>query len=397
MRRRLISAALVAAVAAALSITAVTPSIAGSRSKARYAKALPDIRIGLLLAGGPYAAVADDIASGLELAILEAGRSVDRRHLVVVREDGNGDPADAATRAGGLAAAAAVDVLVGPATQGEIGGLRDVADERQIPLIVPVSSAADSTASCSPYVFHLVPSDDQVAGLLGAWVAGRKPAKRVYVLVPQDKAGRAKVAAFDRQYDAAGGALVGQESVTGSNPEFSPYLAKLRLVGADTIYAPFTETLAKTLTTEFDSLGLGKRVAFVGGEPAIATREGEIEAVDYVANLDSPANRRFRAEFAKRYGRPASAYAARGYDAGRLIIDAVRSAHGEIGQSGDFAALLAQVGFIGPRGPVRGAALEQLYIVHAPAASAPGDAELMDRVEPTAPAPADACHMPARS
>lgn len=395
MRKRLISAALAAGMAAVLALAAAPPALAGHRPKLRTAKALPDIRIGLLLASGPYAAVADDIAAGLELAILDAGRSVDRRHLVVVREDGNGAPADAATRASGLAAAEAVDVLVGPATQGEIAGLRDVADQHQIPLIVPVPGAADVTAKCSPYVFHLVPSDDQFAGLLGGWIAGRKPAKRVYVLVPQDSAGRARVAAFDRQYDGAGGALVGQETVAGSDPEFKPYLAKVRLMGADTIYAPFIGALAKTLMADFDDLGLAKQVSLIGRSRQVAAHEGEIEAVDYVASLDSPVNRRFQAEFARHYGRPASTSAARGYDAGRLIIDAVRAAHGNIGQSGDFAALLAQIGFTGPRGPVRGAALEQLYIVRAHAGSA--GMELLDRVVPAAPAPADSCHMPARS
>lgn len=397
MRWRLTSAALAAMVAATVVMTAAAPSMAAQRPKHRFTRHSPEIRIGLLLAGGAHSRVADDIAAGLEIAVLEAGRSVYRHHLVVVREDGEGSPQDAATRAAGLAAASAVDVMVGPATRDEVAGLRDVAEEHQIPLIVPVSAVADAAARCSPYVFHLVRSSDQRAGLLGAWVAGLKPAKRVYVLVPQDAAGRAEVAAFDREYDARGGGLVGQETVSGSNPEFSPYLAKLRLMNADTIYAPFAGAAAKALAADFDSLGLAKNVAFVGSKAPITAHEGGIEVVDYAPALDSPENRRFHAEFVKHYGRSPSAYAARGYDAGRMIVEAMRAAHGKIGSSGDFAALLSQVGFTGPRGPLHGATLDQLYVVrtHGPEA-APGDG-LLDRIVPNAPAPPDACHMPARS
>jgi branched-chain amino acid transport system substrate-binding protein len=397
--RRLVCVAVVAWLAATVSGVAVPPSLAGERSKPHSptAATTQDFRIGLLLAGGPHAAVADDIAAGLDLALAEAGRAVDRRHVVVVREDGNGGPADAATRAKGLALAGAVDVLVGPATRTEIPALRDAADEAQVPVIVPVPEGALAPARCSPYVFHLVPSDDQVAGLVGAWVGARKPTKRVYVLVPEDKPARADVAAFERQFEAAGGEIVGQESVSGSDPEFGPYLAKLRLVGADTIYAPFSGATAKALANDFEALGLDKHVAFVGGATGAPADNGGIRAVDYVSSLDTPENRRFRAEFAKHFGRPPSEHAARGYDAGRLIIEALRAAHEHADEAGGFASLLAQASFVGPRGTVRGAALDQVYIVGAPRPAAANGDELLDRVEPTSPAPAESCHLPARS
>lgn len=397
MRGRVTHAAFAAWLAAAAFILAAPPLLAGQSPKAsaRTAKAVPDIRIGLLLASGPHAAVADDIADGLGLAIAEAGRTVDGRHVVVIREDGNGAAGDAAQRAKGLAAAGAVDVLVGPATTTEVAALRDVADAAQVPLIMPVPGAAAAAAKCSPYVFHLVPSGDQTAGLLGAWAAGLKPAKHVYVLVPQDAAAHAQVNAFERQFEAAGGEIVGQETVSGSNPEFSAYLAKLRLVGADTMYAPFTGALAKALAADYQALGLAKRVAFIGTEaPPLADSIG---AADYMPILNTAENHRFRTEFVKRFGRPASTHAARGYDAGRAIVEALHATHGRIEQAGGFATMLTQVSFTGPRGPVRGASLSQLYIVRTGAQTDPPADQLLDLATPAAPAPADACHAPARS
>lgn len=401
MRRRLVYAALAGWLVASATMGAASPSVAGQHAKslaARPVKAVnpSDIRIGLLLASGPHAAEADDIAAGLDLALSETGRAVNGRHLVVIREDGNGATQDAATRAKGLAAASAVDVLVGPATRDELAGLRDVADTAQVPLIVPVPAAGAAAVKCSRYVFHLVPSDDQTAGLLGSWVGALKPAKHVYVLVPQDAGGRAEVATFERQVEAVGGEIVGQESVSGANPDFSPYLAKLRLMGADALYAPFTGAAATSLAADYQSLGLAKGVAFMGGaSPAAA--QGAIYAADYMPILSTAENHRFRAEFAKRLGRPASEHAARGYDAGRAIIEALRATHGSIEQAGGFAAVLAQVSFNGPRGPVRGAALNQVYIVRAGARTDPPADQLLDVAVPASPAPDDACHGPARS
>jgi branched-chain amino acid transport system substrate-binding protein len=373
-------------------------SLAGER-KPHPPKVLmhQDLRIGLLLAGGPHAAAADDIAAGLDLALAETGRTVDRRHLVVVREDGEGGPTDAAARARALAAAAAVDVFVGPATRTELPALRDAADEAQVPLIVPVAEGALAPQHCSPYVFHLVPADDQVAGLVGAWAGGHTPAKHAYVLVPDDKAARANVASFERQYEAAGGEIVGQESVSGSDPDFSPYLAKLRLVGADTIYAPFTGAPAKALASDFKSLGLESHVTVIGGAAGPAAIGDGIRAVDYVPGLDTPENQHFRAEFAKHFGRAPSPEAARGYDAGRMIVEAMRTAHGQTEREGGLAALLAQVSFVGPRGSVRGGTLEQLRVVVGEPAGGPAGEKLLGRIEPTSPAPADSCHAPARS
>jgi branched-chain amino acid transport system substrate-binding protein len=403
--RRLICAAVVAWLAATVSGIAVSsPSLAGERkphsSKALSHQALTrqDLRIGLLLAGGPHAVVADDIAAGLDLALSEANRTAGGRHLVVVREDGDGGPLDSAARAQALAAAAAVDVFIGPATRTELPALREAAADVHLPLIVPVAEGALAPQHCSPYVFNLVPADDRVAGLVGAWIggggAGRRPAARhAYVLVPDDKAARANVAAFERQFEAAGGEIVGEESVSGSDPEFSAYLAKLRLVGADTMYAPFTGASAQALASDFKSLGLDSRVTVVGGAAGPAAASDGVRAVDYVPGLDTPENQKFRAAFEKRFGRAPSPEAARGYDAGRMIIEALRTAHGQAEQEAGLPALLAQVSFAGPRGTVRGGSLEQLSIVGGDAA---GD-KFLGRIAPTSPAPADSCHAPARS
>jgi len=358
----------------------------------------PDIRIGLLLAGGAVAAASDDMAAGVAMAFADVGGRVHGRKLDVVRADGDGTADAAAALARRLAAAPGVDVFVGPATAAEMPALQAAAAAARTPLIVPASGAAlAAVATCSPYVLHLAPAGDQVAGQLGSWLGAQQPPRHVYVLAPSGNGGRAEAAAFKRQFEAAGGELVGEEYVSGATPDFSPYFAKLRLVGADALYAPFSGASAEALTKQYGDAGLAKRIGLIG--PAVtATADGEaISAVDYVATLDTPENRRFRSEFTRRYGRPPSQEAARGYDAGRLIVEGLKHIQGHTDDRERLAAALAGASFTGPRGPIHadhriGAALDRLYIVRA---RAHGDArayELLDRVTAAAvPAAADGC------
>lgn len=364
----------------------------------------PDIRVGLLLAGGRYAALSADIADGLSLALAEVGQVVRGHRIVVVRSDGDGSPADAAERGRGLLADKGVDVFVGPAAPVAMPALRDLADGKRIPLVVPIPGAAVLAAvACSPYVVHLAPGGDQVAGPLGSWVrAQTTPVKQVYLLAPEDAAARSQVAAFKRNFVAAGGEVVGEEYVSQSNPDFSPYLAKLRLMGADSVYAPFTGDAAVVFFRQYEALGMAKqRVALMGATALQAGPEGgAIGAVDYVPALDTPENRRFQLEFAKAFGRPPSEHAARGYDAGRLIVEALRATGGRADDPDTFAGQLAAVSFIGPRGPVRAdprrtAAVDHVYIVRTRDGDEGPRYELLDRVAPGS-AGASICTAPPR-
>ena len=358
-----------------------------------------DIRIGLLLTGGASAELSDDIATGLAMALADAGGRVNGRKLDIVRADGDGSADAAPALMRRLAAAEpGIDVFVGPATAGEIPSLQAAAAAVHIPLLVPVAaSSAAAAASCSPYVLQLAPAGDQMAGQLGSWIATQRPARQVYLLAPSANGGRAEAAAFKRQFEAAGGEIVGEEYVSGATPDFSPYFAKLRLVGADTMYAPFSGAAAVALANQYDEAGLAKRIGLLGLRVPREIRSEAISAVDYVATLDTPENHRFRSEFARRYGHAPSEQAARGYDAGRIIVEGLKHVQGHTEDRERLAAALAATTFSGPRGPVHagrriGTPLDELYVVRTRGGDAPST-ELLARVTVAVAVPAagDAC------
>lgn len=346
------------------------------------------IRLGLLLAGGRHAAASEDIAAGVALAVAEANDRVGGRKIAVLREDASRQAGDTVDKARRLIAAGA-DLLIGPARPADVPGLRDLVDSERVPLVVPVPGAtALAQLKCSPFVLHLSPAEDQIAAPLGSWVGARKTAKRLYLLAPDEGPARETVAAFKKSFVAAGGEIVGEEYVSAPNPDFFPYLAKLRLMDADSVYALFQGEPAGLFARQVESMGLAKRVA-VFGPGLIAGVNPEKAAVtgafDYIPSLDTAENRSFREAFSRLFARLPTEHAARGYDAARAALEALEATGGRTDDRDELAATLARVWFIGPRGPIRAdprrpSMPERLYIVRAEEGSNGTTYEVLDRV-----------------
>lgn len=403
MRRVAFRGAALALAAGAVALAAVgfvaaqadsPAATASSRSEASDGAA--PVRIGVLLAGGRHAAASEDIAAGVELALAEAREATGGQQLEVLREDAADRPGAAAERARRLIAAGAT-VLIGPATPREVAALRDVAHAAKVPLIVPVPGAAALALKCSPYVLHLAAAGEQVSGPLAAWIGARRAAKRIYLLAPDDSAAREMVTAFKRNFAASGGEIAGEEYVSAPNPDFTPYLAKLRLMEADAVYALFTGIAAGTFAQQLDALGLATRVALFSAGPVDGVKAAVVTgALDYVPTLDTPRNRHFRDGFARLFGRLPTEHAARGYDAGRLIVEAAAIAEDPFDRE-DFAAALTAVSFVGPRGPIRAdprrpAGPDRLYIVRSHEGEGGPVYEVIDHV--AAGGSADVCATP---
>ena len=78
--------------------------------------------------------------------------------------------------------------------------------------------------------------------------------------------------------------------------------------------------------------------------------EGIITALHYVPTLESAENQAFVAAFKAETDRLPSEFAVQGYDAGRALVEAVKSG---ASTSEELAAALANVDYVGPRGPLK--------------------------------------------
>ncbi len=111
----------------------------------------------------------------------------------------------------------------------------------------------------------------------------------------------------------------------------------------------------------------------IGAEAAIGIKFGTF----WDASFDNAANKRFVADFQKKYGRLPTPYAAQGYDTARLIGSALKAVGGDMKKMDAFRKALEEAKFESVRGKFQFAAnhhpIQDWYMFEVvPASEAPG-------------------------
>jgi branched-chain amino acid transport system substrate-binding protein len=320
------------------------------------------VRIGVVLASGP---VSQEIANGLAMALDENGPVIAGRPIHLLREDSSGNPEVAVERARKLIESDGVDVLVGPVTSPEALALRDVAEAARVPLVVPEAPVnAITGAKCSRFLVRVSYANSQLAAALAGYLASGRKLPRIYMIAADDAPGHDMLGSFRTAYEAAGGEIVGETYVPRNAPDFAPYLVKLRLTGAELAFAHFSGPAAERFVAAYHELrlqasaklaGMGWLVSpFHRTDFRLDAVVGAIGAVNYLPNdADSAIEREFVRRFTARFGHLPSEHAAHGYDAGRLIVAALRAVKGDTADRELFAEALSNTPFEGARGAVR--------------------------------------------
>jgi branched-chain amino acid transport system substrate-binding protein len=324
------------------------------------ARAEQPIRVGLLLGlTGPLARTSEDIAYGFALALDQADRKAGGRRIHVVVDDTQGKGIRSVERFVKMVQVDRVDVVVGATSSPEALALRDAAHDLGMPLIVPNAGVTSLTGEkCSPFVLRVSYSHEQIAAPLGTWMAQSGRARSAYLLGSDNPSGRDHVAAFRKGFAAAGGDISGEELVPPGSLDLTPYLAKLKLMRTEAIFASFFGDAAARFVDAVDALGL-RNLRICGPGWLVSTLDlpkmgaraaGIIGATPYLPDLDIASNREFVAAFTQRRTQPPSEFAALGYDAARLLLAGIDALEGNVSNRRATATVLGRTGFIGARG-----------------------------------------------
>lgn len=340
--RQLTRAALVAAAAAMLPAAAAADTL----------------KVGLLLPySSVYASLGNEITDGFNLALATYGEGLE---ISTVQEDTEVKPNVGLAKTRKLILQDEVDVIVGVVSSGVLGALRDFVHRAEVPLVVANAGNSVMTgASCSPYVIRVSFSNDQVNRPMGPWLYEQGVGK-VYTLAPDYAAGRQMIEAFANAYTEAGGEIVGQAFTPFQDTkDFGPYLTAAQESGADALFTFYAGGEAIAFVKQYGDFGLSDSLPLYGSgfltSPLYVAAQGPaadgvVTSLHYVPTIDTPENTSFRATYRERFEREPSEYAVAGYDAGRLVVEALRTAGGP-GEA--FHSALRTTSFTGPRGPLR--------------------------------------------
>lgn len=324
-------------------------------------QSLEPIRVGVFLdLSGRTASLGKPTLNGVKLAAdeINAYRGTDRRRVELHIEDDSGRPDEAATVARRLIDQKKVHALVGEVASSNTLAAAPIAQSAKVPLITSATHLA--ITQVGNYVFRVGVVDPFQAQALAQFAIRTLKVKRVALLVDatsdysQDLA-----AAFEKSLTGLGGLIVLKQSYAGGDKDFAAQLVAIKRSNPDAVFIPGYYSEAGPIARQAKQLGLNKPLLGVDGwdSPQLWELGGTALNGAYISNhyaIDDPssANKEFVAKYKARYqGEQPDSLAALGYDAMKLLADAVSRAGTTNGPSLQ-QALAETKGFAGVTGTI---------------------------------------------
>ena len=340
-----------------LSVTALAAlAVSASAALAQDNK----FRIGLILPlTGPFASTGKQIEAAVRLYMAQNGDSVGGKKVELIVKDDTSTPDITKRIAQEMVVNDKVNVLAGFGLTPLALATAPIATQSKTPLVV-MAAATSSITQASPYIIRTSFTLPQAAVAIADW-APKNGIKKVVTLVADYGPGLDAEKFFKDRLLFNGGQVLESLRVPLRNPDFAPFLQKVRDAKPDAVYAFVPSGAGAALMKQFAERGLDKAgIKLIGtgdvtdddilnamGDVAL----GVVTAHHYSAAHPSAANKKFVDAFSKaNNGLRPNFMAVGGYDGMRVIYEAAKVTKGG---SGDalLAAMKGQI-FESPRGPM---------------------------------------------
>jgi branched-chain amino acid transport system substrate-binding protein len=281
---------------------------------------------------------------------------------ILVRDSTGPNPDKAKQLAQELIVRDKVNLLAGTIFTPNALAMAPLATEAKVPFIIMNAGTAMITTR-SPYIARLSFTLWQSSYPMGQWAA--KKYKRAYTLVSDFGPGHDAEDAFTKGFKESGGEIVGSVRVPLVNPDFAPYMQRVKDAkpGALFVFIPAGKT-ATAVMKNFGDLGLGRAGIKLIGPGDITTDEelpnmgdialGVTTVFHYSAAATRPANKAFVAAWKKEYGQNETPnfVAVGGYDGMAAIMYAIKAQNGKIDADKTMELLKHFKDPNSPRGPI---------------------------------------------
>ena len=179
---------------------------------------------------GPLGSFGTDFGKGIDLAVAqmneELAASGSNIQFTVASADTEGTPDGAAKAVQTIHQTSGANVVVGPLTTGEVLGAKQYADDNQIVIVAPASSAP-AGAIPDDYVFRVMYPPDTFAANAFQQIALAKGYENIAVLQVDDPFGNGMVEAFTEGFQANGGGEVAVVTFAPEPADLSGEMSKL--------------------------------------------------------------------------------------------------------------------------------------------------------------------------
>ncbi len=252
------------------------------------------------------------------------------KKLKLYVEDDQSKPEEAATAATKLVNQNHVAALLGEVSSSRSLAAAPIAQAAQIPMVSP-SSTNPRVTQVGDFIFRVCFTDPFQGAVAAKFAFDTLKVKKVAILVDVRNDYSVGLQTFFRQkFKQMGGEVVAEQSYSEGDSDFHAQLTQIKAANPELIYVPGYYTEVGTIARQARELGI--TAPLLGGDGWDSPKLWEIggEALNgcyfsnhYSTDDPSPMVQKFVAEYKRRYNGTPDALAALGYDAARILVDAI--------------------------------------------------------------------------
>jgi len=319
------------------------------------------VKIGLILPmTGPFASTGRQVEAGVRAFMALKGDTVAGKKVELVLRDDAGTGDQTRRIAQELVVNDGVSILAGFGLTPLAMSVAPVLNQAKVPAII-TSATTSAIMKQSDYFVRTSMGGPQSAVPVATW-AVENGLKRVVTLVTDYGPGHDIEKGFTDQFKKEGGEIVEAVRVPLQNPDFAPFLQRVRDAKPDAVFVFVPSGVGSLFMKQFTDRGLkeaGIKLIATGdvtdddllngiGDPALGVVTGHF----YSANHDSPENKAFVAEVRKANNnmRP-NFMAVGGYDAMHLAYAALEKTGGDTDGT-KLVEAMKGMEWTSPRGPI---------------------------------------------
>jgi branched-chain amino acid transport system substrate-binding protein len=316
------------------------------------------VKIGLIvpLTGG-QASTGKQIDNAIKLYMQQNGSTVAGKKIEVIVKDDGAVPDNSKRLAQELIVNDKVQFLAGFGVTPAALAVAPLATQAKVPQVIMAAGTSIITER-SPYIVRTSFTLAQSSEIIADWAA-KNGIKKVAALVSDYAPGADALNFFKPKFTAGGGEVVEEVKVPLANPDFAPFLQRMKDSKPDAIYVFVPAGQGGTFMKQYAERGLaGIKVIGPGdvmdddllngmGDAALGT----VTAHLYSAAHPSQKNKDFVAAYKKAFNQRPGFMAVGGYDGIHLIYEALKKTGGKTDGDGLIEAMKGMK-WESPRGPI---------------------------------------------
>ncbi len=327
---------------------------------AQPAGAADSIKIGFVTTlSGPTAVIGNDMRNAFELALDHLGRKMGGIPVEVVYEDDAQKPDIGRQKTEKLLQSDKVDFISGYIWSNVyLASVKPAVDAKTFLISANAGPSQVAGELCSPYVFSTSWQNDQTPQAVGEYM-NQKSTKKAFLIGPNYAAGKDMLAGVKSTFK---GEIIGEEYTKWPDQlDFSAELSKARAAKPDAIFVFYPGAAGVQFLNQYSQSGLKGQIplytAFTIDETTLPLQKdlavGVPGAQEWVNDLPNEANKKFVADFRKKFGHGPSFYGAQSYDAAMLINSAVIAVKGDMSKKDEMQKEMEKANFASVRGPFK--------------------------------------------